>query len=64
MESVFGERSDALARDLGNGTAQLDLNPVHRATAGAWCRPDGARQAWQQYRAAMEQRYGRTARAR
>ena len=38
MESVFGERSDALARDLGNGSAQLDLTPMQPR---AW-RPRGA----------------------
>ncbi|MBE3604356.1 Rieske 2Fe-2S domain-containing protein, partial [bacterium] len=29
MEAIFGERSDARARDLGNGAAQLDLNAVN-----------------------------------
>ncbi len=34
MESVFGERTDALARDLGNGSAQLDLTPINRQRGG------------------------------
>ena len=45
--SVFGERSDALARDLGHGAAQLDLNPVHtrnggRVVAPGWSKETGA----------------------
>ena len=58
MESVFGERSDALARDLGNGAAQLDLNPVHTRNGGRVVAPGWSKEADAQYRAAMEQHYG------
>ncbi len=44
MEAVFGETQRGPTRDLGRGIEQLDLNPVQSsATAGEWCRPDGAK---------------------
>jgi fatty-acyl-CoA synthase len=58
MESVFGERSDALARDLGNGTAQLDLNPVHTRNGGRVVAPGWSKETDAQYRASMERSYG------
>ena len=62
IESVFGERSEALARDLGGGHAQLDLNPVHTRIGGRIVAPNWSKEADAQYRAAMERRHG-TARA-
>jgi phenylpropionate dioxygenase-like ring-hydroxylating dioxygenase large terminal subunit len=58
MESVFGERSDALARDLGNGHAQLDLNPVHTRNGGRIVTPQWSKQADTEYRASMERHNG------
>ena len=58
MESVFGERSDALARDLGNGNAQLDLNPVHTRNGGRVVGVPWSKETDAQYRASMEQRHG------
>ena len=58
MESAFGEDSDAHARDLGNGTAQLDLNPVHTKRGGRLVAPTWSKQTDSEYRAAMEQHYG------
>src|SRR5713101_4671383 len=58
MESAFGEDSDAHARDLGNGTAQLDLNPVHTKHGGRLVAPTWSKQTDTEYRAAMERSYG------
>jgi hypothetical protein len=58
MESVFGEGSDAYARDLGNGAAQLDLNPVHAKHGGRVVAPAWSKRTDSDYRAAMERRYG------
>jgi fatty-acyl-CoA synthase len=58
MESAFGEDSDAYARDLGNGTAQLDLNPVHTKRGGRLVAPTWSKQTDSEYRAAMERSYG------
>ncbi len=58
MEAVFGEGSDALARDLGNGVAQLDLNPVHARNGGRVVAPSWSKEADAQYRTSMEQHYG------
>jgi len=58
MEAIFGERSDARARDLGNGAAQLDLNAVNTRNGGRVVPPGWSRAAFEDYRAAMERRYG------
>lgn len=58
MESVFGERSEAYARDLGNGTAQLDLNPVQVKNGGRVVAPAWSQETDLEYRAAMTRRYG------
>ena len=58
MESVFGEHTDALARDLGNGSAQLDLTPVNRERGGRVVPHGWSAGAWEQYLGAMERRYG------
>ena len=58
MEAVFGERSDALARDLGNGAAQLDLNPIQTRNGGRVVPPGWSKEAHEEYRAAMVARYG------
>ncbi len=58
MEAVFGERSDARARDLGNGTAQLDLNPVQTRQGGRVVPPPWSKETDLQYRALMERRHG------
>lgn len=58
MEAIFGERSDARARDLGNGSAQLDLNTVNTRNGGRVVPPGWSRAAFAEYRAAMERRYG------
>jgi phenylpropionate dioxygenase-like ring-hydroxylating dioxygenase large terminal subunit len=58
MESVFGERSDAQTRDLGNGTAQLDLNPVQTRNGGRVVAPSWSKEADAQYRAAMAMHRG------
>lgn len=60
MESVFGERSDALARDLGGGHAQLDLNPVHARNGGRIIAPMWSKETDAEYRASMERHYGAT----
>ena len=46
MESVFGEHTDALARDLGNGSAQLDLTPVNRERGGRVVPHGWSAEAW------------------
>jgi phenylpropionate dioxygenase-like ring-hydroxylating dioxygenase large terminal subunit len=53
MDEVFGERSDARARDLGNGAAQLDLAPVQVKNGGRVVPPGWSREAFEQYRASM-----------
>jgi fatty-acyl-CoA synthase len=58
MESVFGEHSDAFARDLGNGTAQLDLNPVHTKHGGRVVPPAWSKETDVVYHAAMTRTYG------
>jgi phenylpropionate dioxygenase-like ring-hydroxylating dioxygenase large terminal subunit len=58
MESVFGERTDALARDLGNGSAQLDLTAVNRERGGRVVPHGWSAEAWHEYLDAMERRYG------
>jgi phenylpropionate dioxygenase-like ring-hydroxylating dioxygenase large terminal subunit len=58
MESVFGEHTDALARDLGNGSAQLDLTAVNRERGGRVVPHGWSPQAWEHYLGAMERRYG------
>jgi phenylpropionate dioxygenase-like ring-hydroxylating dioxygenase large terminal subunit len=58
MESVFGEHTEALARDLGSGSAQLDLTPVNRERGGRVVPHGWSAEAWQQYQGAMERRYG------
>jgi phenylpropionate dioxygenase-like ring-hydroxylating dioxygenase large terminal subunit len=58
MESVFGEHTDALARDLGNGSAQLDLTAVNRERGGRVVPHGWSPAAWAQYLGAMERRYG------
>lgn len=58
MESVFGEGSEAYARDLGNGAAQLDLNPVHAKHGGRVVAPAWSKETDVEYRAAMEKWYG------
>lgn len=61
MESVFGERSEALARDHGHGVEQLDLNPVHARNGGRVVPPGWSKEAFAEYRAAMVARYGEAA---
>ncbi len=58
MESIFGERSEAFARDLGNGVEQLDLNPVHVKQGGRVIPPQWSRETDVEYRAAMTKGYG------
>jgi fatty-acyl-CoA synthase len=58
MEKVFGEKSEALARDLGHGVEQLDLNPVHTKNGGRVVPPGWSKQAFDEYRTAMGQHYG------
>ena len=57
MEAVFGERSEALARDLGHGVAQLDLNPVQTRHGGRVVPPGWSKEAFAEYRAAMVAQY-------
>jgi len=58
MESIFGERSEAYARDLGNGVEQLDLNPVHVKQGGRVIPPQWSRETDVEYRATMTKHYG------
>ena len=58
MEAVFGEKSDAHARDLGHGVEQLDLNPVQTKNGGRVVPPGWSKEAFAEYRAAMVGRYG------
>ena len=58
METIFGEGSEALTRDLGNGAAQLDLNPVNVRNGGRLVPPGWSKDAYDEYSAAMERHYG------
>ena len=58
MEAIFGERSDARARDLGNGAAQLDLNPIQARSGGRVVPPGWSKAAHEEYRTAMVARHG------
>jgi len=58
MESLFGERSDAQARDLGNGTAQLDLNVIQNRNGGRVVPPAWSKAAHEEFRAALARRHG------
>ena len=58
MESLFGERSDAQARDLGNGTAQLDLNVLQNRNGGRVVPPTWSKSAHEEFRAALAKRHG------
>lgn len=58
MESLFGERSDAQARDLGNGTAQLDLNVIQSRNNGRVVPPPWSKAAHEEFRAALTRRHG------
>src|SRR5229473_7660195 len=46
MEAIFGERSEALARDHGHGVEQLDLNPVQTKNGGRVVPPGWSAQAF------------------
>jgi len=59
MESVFGERSDAWARDLGNGSAQLDFNPINRERGGRMIPPGWSAEVYDAYLSAMAARHGK-----
>jgi phenylpropionate dioxygenase-like ring-hydroxylating dioxygenase large terminal subunit len=58
METIFGEGSEARARDLGNGAAQLDLNQINIRNGGRVVPPGWSKAAFDEYSAAMERRYG------
>jgi phenylpropionate dioxygenase-like ring-hydroxylating dioxygenase large terminal subunit len=58
METIFGEGSEARARDLGNGAAQLDLNQINIRNGGRVVPPGWSKTAFDEYSAAMERRYG------
>jgi fatty-acyl-CoA synthase len=58
MESLFGERSDAQARDLGNGTAQLDLNVIQNRNGGRVVPPAWSKVAHEEFRGALARRHG------
>jgi phenylpropionate dioxygenase-like ring-hydroxylating dioxygenase large terminal subunit len=58
MESLFGERSDAQARDLGNGTAQLDLNVIQNRNGGRVVPPQWSKAAHEEFRTALARRHG------
>jgi phenylpropionate dioxygenase-like ring-hydroxylating dioxygenase large terminal subunit len=62
MEAIFGERSDAYARDLGHGVEQLDLNPVHTKHGGRVVPPGWSKEAFAEYRTSMIEHYGANAR--
>jgi len=61
MEAVFGESSDAMARDLGHGVEQLDLNPIHTKHGGRVVPPGWSKEAFEQYHAAMVRGHGENA---
>ncbi|HZO82103.1 MAG TPA: Rieske 2Fe-2S domain-containing protein [Candidatus Binataceae bacterium] len=58
MDAVFGERTDALARDLGGGSAQLDLTTINRKHGGRTVPHGWSPEAWREYLEGMERRYG------
>ena len=58
IDTLFGERSDAFARDHGNGVEQLDLTPVQTRNSGRVVPPGWSKQAFDEYRAAMARNYG------
>lgn len=58
MESVFGERTDAQTRDLGGGSAQLDLTSINRSHGGRTVPHGWSPEAWRQYVGGMERCYG------
>jgi phenylpropionate dioxygenase-like ring-hydroxylating dioxygenase large terminal subunit len=58
IDTLFGERSDARARDLGNGTAQLDLTPIQTKNGGRVVPPGWSKQAFDEYRTALTARHG------
>ena len=61
MEEVFGERTDALARDLGSGSAQLDLTSINRERGGRLVPHGYSAEVWHKYLEGMERRYGQRA---
>jgi len=58
MEAVFGEGSEAFARDWGHGVEQLDLNSVHTKHGGRVVPPGWSKDAYNEYQAAMVRNYG------
>jgi fatty-acyl-CoA synthase len=58
METIFGERSEAHARDLGHGVEQLDLTPAQTKGGGRIFPPGWSKEAIAQYHAAMVANYG------
>jgi phenylpropionate dioxygenase-like ring-hydroxylating dioxygenase large terminal subunit len=58
IDTVFGESSEALARDYGHGVEQLDLNPVQTKNGGRVVPPGWSKEAFAEYRGAMVERYG------
>ncbi len=58
IDTVFGESSEALARDHGHGVEQLDLNPVQTKNGGRVVPPGWSKEAFAEYRAAMVNHYG------
>jgi phenylpropionate dioxygenase-like ring-hydroxylating dioxygenase large terminal subunit len=58
IDTLFGERSDARARDLGNGAAQLDLTPIQTKNGGRVVPPGWSKQAFDEYRTALTDRHG------
>lgn len=58
MDAVFGERTDAQTRDLGGGSAQLDLTTINRRHGGRTVPHGWGAEAWREYLEGMERRYG------
>ncbi|HEX4210400.1 MAG TPA: aromatic ring-hydroxylating dioxygenase subunit alpha [Candidatus Binataceae bacterium] len=58
IDTLFGERSDARARDLGQGAAQLDLTPIQTKNGGRVVPPGWSKQAFEEYRTALTDRHG------
>ena len=58
IDTLFGERSDARARDLGQGSAQLDLTPIQTKNGGRVVPPGWSKQAFDDYRTALTARHG------
>jgi fatty-acyl-CoA synthase len=58
MESVFGERTEAQARDLGNGSGQLDLTTINRSRGGRTVPHGFSPDAWSEYVEEMERYHG------